>query len=622
MATRELEIPRVLPVENLSVSSINTYLRCPEKWRRRYIDREYEPSSAAMILGSAVGAAEGHAYQVQIDGEDRPTTEDVLDLYAAEFDERADREEIDWGDDKPGEIKDTGTLAVKAYEATVVPMIKPVSVEREFRLEFDGVNWGVKGFLDLEDENDEVDDLKVRKAKLGKPDADADIQPTMYLLARRAEGSPARGFNFHTMVKTKTPYAEVVPTTRTDRQLDTLVDRIYQVAAEIHWRLETDNWGGAVPGRGGAQNACAATGSRARWAVPDDLSFPSSTRPSYGREGNTMIEIKHIDGHVMYIAEGASDVRAAMEEAAKKEINLEGADFRGADLRSAYFGRAYFGSAYFDSANFDSANFDSANFGSANFGSANFGSANFDSANFDSANFGSANFDSAYFGSANFDSANFDSANFGSANFDSAYFGSANFGSANFGSAYFGSAYFGSANFDSAYFGSAYFGSANFGSANFGSANFGSANFGSAYFGSANFGSAYFGALSPDSPFYSIKLDLWAILDEAPAEVQGLRQALIEGQVDGSSYSGRCACLVGTIANVRKIDINELSIPQKSDRPAERWFIPIREGHQAVPLESLAKDGDEGVFRASVALLWVDQWVESRKQVAVALVAA
>jgi hypothetical protein len=248
MPSRELEIPRVLPVENLSVSSITTYLKCPEKWRRRYIDKEYEPPSGAMILGSAVGAAEGHAYQVQVDGEDRPTTQDVLDLYAAEFDYRSQQDEPDWGDAKPGEIKDTGVLAVKAYETKIVPTIKPVSVEREFRLSFDGVDWGVKGYLDLEDEDDEVDDLKVRKSKLGKTDADADIQPSMYLLARRAEESPARGFNFHTMVKTKTPYAEVVPTTRTDRQLDALIDRIYQVAAEINWRLETDNWGGAVPG--------------------------------------------------------------------------------------------------------------------------------------------------------------------------------------------------------------------------------------------------------------------------------------------------------------------------------------------------------------------------------------
>jgi hypothetical protein len=248
VSTAELEIPRVLPIENFSASAISTYLKCPEKWRRRYVDREYEPPSGAMILGSSIGAAEGHADQLVIDGEDRPTTEDVLDLYAAEFEERQERDEIDWNGEKPGDVKDVGVLAVKAYERAVVPDIRPVSVEREFRLDFDGVDWGFKGYLDLEEEDGAVVDRKVRKSKLGQADADSDIQPTGYLLARRSEGSPAPQFRFHTMVKTKQPYAEVVPTGRTDVQLDSFIDRLYQIAAEIHWRLEADNWGLAVPG--------------------------------------------------------------------------------------------------------------------------------------------------------------------------------------------------------------------------------------------------------------------------------------------------------------------------------------------------------------------------------------
>jgi RecB family exonuclease len=248
MPEHELEIPRTLPVGNLSVSSITTFVRCPERWRRRYIEREYEPTSGAMLLGSAVGAAEGHAYQLQVGEEPRPSTEDVLELYADEFDLRADREEVDWAGAKAGEVKDVGVQAVKAYETAIVPSVTPVAVEREFQIDFDGVEWGMTGYLDLEDDTGGVCDLKVRKSKLSLADAAVDIQPTTYLLARRAEGNPARGFDFHTMVKTKTPYAEVVTTSRSDRQLDALVARVYRIAAEIQWRLETDNWAGAPPG--------------------------------------------------------------------------------------------------------------------------------------------------------------------------------------------------------------------------------------------------------------------------------------------------------------------------------------------------------------------------------------
>ncbi len=70
--------------------------------------------------------------------------------------------------------------------------------------------------------------------------------------------------------------------------------------------------------------------------------------------------------------------------------------------------------------------------------------------------------------------------------------------------------------------------------------------------------------------------DVRLILFENAAEVPGLLLALREGRVDGSTYSGKCACLVGTIANVRGCNVSE--IPQDSSRPAERLFLAIREG--------------------------------------------
>src|SRR4029077_14639247 len=103
----------------------------------------------------------GHADQRVIDGETRPSTDDVLDLFTAEFDERSEREEVDWGGEKPGDVKDVGVLAVKAYERDVVPHIRPVSVEREFSLDFAHVDWTLTGYMDLEEEDGAVVDRKV-----------------------------------------------------------------------------------------------------------------------------------------------------------------------------------------------------------------------------------------------------------------------------------------------------------------------------------------------------------------------------------------------------------------------------------------------------------------------------
>ena len=77
-----------------------------------------------------------------------------------------------------------------------------------------------------------------------------------------------------------------------------------------------------------------------------------------------------------------------------------------------------------------------------------------------------------------------------------------------------------------------------------------------------------------------VKKDFWDILIRAPREVAGLRATLVGGKVDGSTYQGSCACLVGSIANIRGVGYHALGngITPNSSRPAERWFLAIKSG--------------------------------------------
>ncbi|NJN99528.1 MAG: pentapeptide repeat-containing protein, partial [Anaerolineales bacterium] len=122
----------------------------------------------------------------------------------------------------------------------------------------------------------------------------------------------------------------------------------------------------------------------------------------------------------------------------------------------------------------------------------------------------------------------------------------------------------------------------------------------------ANLEGAYLkGADLKGADLQPIRDDFWAVLSSSPSEVFGLRKAIVEGRINGSSYSGECACLVGTIANVRKTEYTNLGcLKPNSSRPAERFFLGIQIG-----------DKPENNQFSNIVLKWLDEWVENVKKV-------
>ena len=142
-------------------------------------------------------------------------------------------------------------------------------------------------------------------------------------------------------------------------------------------------------------------------------------------------------------------------------------------------------------------------------------------------------------------------------------------------------------------------------SADLSGANLRGANLSGAYLRGANLYDAnlrdadLYGANLYGANLRSFKADFWAILTTARKEIPGLITAMREGRIDGSTYSGECACLVGTIANVRHVPANTLE--QDSSRPAEQWFLMIKKGD---------KPGDDsrGGFALQQALEWAEEY--------------
>jgi hypothetical protein len=284
------------------------------------------------------------------------------------------------------------------------------------------------------------------------------------------------------------------------------------------------------------------------------------------------IEIKrYYDGTVLYTATDARDVRHALEQGVVAGANLRGADLRGANLRGADLRGANLRGANLLGANLLGANLRDANLRGANLLDANLLDANLRGANLLDANLRGANLLGANLLDANLLGADLRGADLRGANLRGANLLGADLRGANL-------------------------------------------------LGANLLGANLLGANLRDDasdhrhPLHTTRSDLWAILDEAPAEVAGLLDAITSGRIDGSTYEGACRCLVGTIAQVRGCAYTDLEhIDPDGGRLAELWFGPIHPGDEPVD-----EPEREGQFRAGLAARWIAEWRESRKRLTAA----
>ena len=135
--------------------------------------------------------------------------------------------------------------ALRAYLEELAPSVRPVSVERRFELRFDGAEWSIVGYLDVEDASGEVIDVKVGAKHVSEVRAERDPQPTVYGLARRVEGRPDGRFVFHSVRRGPIRSGGrclVVPARRAAASLAAMEARIAQTARQIDRCAETGDW--------------------------------------------------------------------------------------------------------------------------------------------------------------------------------------------------------------------------------------------------------------------------------------------------------------------------------------------------------------------------------------------
>jgi hypothetical protein len=98
---------------------------------------------------------------------------------------------------------------------------------------------------------------------------------------------------------------------------------------------------------------------------------------------------------------------------------------------------------------------------------------------------------------------------------------------------------------------------------------------------------------------------MFIVLLHSISEVKFLKQNIIEGKINGSTYDGECSCLSGTLVRgtivnngtTETLRRNTILACRDASRPIERFFLGIKTG-----------DKPETSQFSKLALQWVEEF--------------
>lgn len=225
-------------MQHLSYSSINLYLTCAEHWRRKYLLQQPQPSSPALVIGSAVHGTIEQAIVANLEtGGLGPR---LAAIWPNVWQEKLEKDaaSIEWGADTPEQHYNDGLRlvsepAVQQLVDGLTPMVDEagVFIERKVELRVPGVPLPVIGYIDLMTADGIPGDFKTSRNRWSQADAESEIQPLVYLAALHQAGRPVAGnrFRHYVITKTKKPEVQVIEHRHTLTEIFWLFELIRRV---------------------------------------------------------------------------------------------------------------------------------------------------------------------------------------------------------------------------------------------------------------------------------------------------------------------------------------------------------------------------------------------------------
>jgi hypothetical protein len=196
-----------------SNSALTTLQQCGEKFRRRYIEKEYTPPSPRMLRGTVVHRVASLGYQRKLADDVLPSVEETRDTAATEFDAKwrsgvmLSKEEAGQGVEAvEAASKDFAVDVATVHVLDVAPAVNPLAVERHITVKPKDSDLVIHGTIDLIDRTatgEVIRDLKTSEKSPSKDAADISQQLSTYAMIRQAEvGTLPEKLTLDTLVRT------------------------------------------------------------------------------------------------------------------------------------------------------------------------------------------------------------------------------------------------------------------------------------------------------------------------------------------------------------------------------------------------------------------------------------
>jgi hypothetical protein len=210
-------------VEHISASSLKTFVRCPERYRRRYLLGEKQPPAAAHLWGRADHGAIEHNFEQKVESHADLSLAEIQERFAhlldTEVEESGGLNELLWKPDERSrkkaviaDVKDRGVEGVTQYHKHVSPTVQPIVVEESFVIppERLGTPVEIHGRIDVVAAESAIDELperivdrKTTAKKASKISPEWSVQGGIYQMHRWVP------HEWQVTVKTQKPYVQV-----------------------------------------------------------------------------------------------------------------------------------------------------------------------------------------------------------------------------------------------------------------------------------------------------------------------------------------------------------------------------------------------------------------------------